>query len=576
MFDGQSCAAWEESFVRGCDNTGYYEPAIEYCCGEEIAPTASPTDNLCKATPCADGSFPSLSFADIELGLNLPYYNFKSEMNDHVTDLKCGDVQDFIERNNIKPWDTACEMIEFAGISKCGCPDLRENRCDLCEDDTSNFDPTKESPAFGQSCFDFASSVSQNSDSCQVIQATVGEYCGCSNPVARAALDCPFSGPGKKMPDPSRVFQKGYFRQKCAYTEYGFANAARSVDNSRSFGSFVFPAKTCSELRDRSEERVEYCCAEDTDTGLCPARPCAYGSMPSVDFVNVKLGITLYLFNDINLQVVSNLKCDGSSYQDFMKTFNIRKNTGECEQIRLAGIEKCGCLSSLPPKWKPCFSGETRVETESKGPILMKDLQVGDKVLAATGKYEQVYSFGYRHESVEAAFLQLLPSNLEISKEHMLLVQGKYVPASDVRLGDELEFASGDVIIVEAINTVFRTGVYAPFTSSGTIVVSNIKASNYIAFQDGDRLVVGGWKTPFTHQWIAHMSQSPHRIFSQIGLSGNEVYTADGMSKWVAGPYELSKWLIKQNGLILAALLVPAVGIGMLSIALERLLSIFV
>ena len=72
------------------------------------------------------------------------------------------------------------------------------------------------------------------------------------------------------------------------------------------------------------------------------------------------------------------------------------------------------------------------------------------------------------------------------------------------------------------------------------------------------------------------MSQSPHRIFSQIGLSGNEVYTADGMSKWVAGPYELSKWLIKQNGLILAALLVPAVGIGMLSIALERLLSIFV
>ena len=203
----------------------------------------------------------------------------------------------------------------------------------------------------------------------------------------------------------------------------------------------------------------------------------------------------------------------------------------------------------------------------------MKDLQLGDNVLAATGKYEKVYSFGHRHESVTAEFLQLLPSTLEISRDHMLLVRGKYVPASAVQVGDKLESASGDVIIVEAINTVVRTGVYAPFTSSGTIVVSNIKTSNYIAFQDSDRLIVGGWMTPITYQWIAHMSQSPHRILSQLGLSGAEEYTVDGMSTWIAGPHELSQRLIDQNGAIVTAMLVPAVGLGMLRMVTERIVS---
>jgi hypothetical protein len=155
----------------------------------------------------------------------------------------------------------------------------------------------------------------------------------------------------------------------------------------------------------------------------------------------------------------------------------------------------------------------------------------------------------------------------------MLLVRDKYVPASAVQVGDELESASGDVIIVDAINTVVRSGVYAPFTSSGTIVVSNVKASNYIAFQDSDRLIFGGWETPFTYQWIAHMSQSPHRIWSQLGLIAAEEYTVDGMSTWIAAPHELSQWLINQNGVVVIVLLVPAIGIGMLIMAVESLIS---
>jgi hypothetical protein len=223
-----------------------------------------------------------------------------------------------------------------------------------------------------------------------------------------------------------------------------------------------------------------------------------------------------------------------------------------------------------------CFSGETTVQVKNKGTTMMKDLKLGDDVLSATGSYEMVYSFGHRHEAEEVEFLHFIPSNLEISREHMVIVGGHFVPASSVQIGDQLESEDGDVITVEAINTVVRIGVYAPFTASGTIVVSNIKASNYIAFQDSDRLILGGWETPLTFQWIAHTSQSPQRVSHILGLSGTEEYTLDGMSTWVAGPHELAEWLLAKNCVIIALVLVPAIGIALVSSTVEWLLSWFV
>jgi Hint module len=224
-----------------------------------------------------------------------------------------------------------------------------------------------------------------------------------------------------------------------------------------------------------------------------------------------------------------------------------------------------------------CFSGEATVQVKDMGTMPMKKLKIGDRVLTASGNYDAVYSFGHRHESVEATFLQFVPSGLEISKDHMLLVGGKFIPASSVKIGDHLESASGDVIHVEAIRSVVRNGVYAPFTTSGTIVVSNVKASNYIAFQDSGRLIVSGWETPVSFQWIAHMSQSPHRIYSHyLGWSKTEEYTEDGRSTWISGLYELSLWLLNQNGAVMTVMLIPAAGLGMLSMAAESIISWFV
>ena len=234
--------------------------------------------------------------------------------------------------------------------------------------------------------------------------------------------------------------------------------------------------------------------------------------------------------------------------------------------------------STSPTPASPiCFSGENIVQVKDiRGKVLMKDLRLGDQVLVEAGKYEVVYSFGHRDETSEAPFLRLLPSNLEISMEHMVKIAGgRYVPASAAHVGDKLETATaGDYVTITGIETVVRKGVYAPFTMSGTIVVSDIQASNYVAFQHSDRLVIGGWASPLSYQWLAHLSQAPHRIWVLVfGIREEEMYTDSGMSTWIDGPHWLGEVFVVQHPLMMTLILIPVVSCLFVVSVIETVLT---
>ena len=220
-----------------------------------------------------------------------------------------------------------------------------------------------------------------------------------------------------------------------------------------------------------------------------------------------------------------------------------------------------------------CFSSETTVEVEGQGTTPMSELRIGDKVLVPSGKYDTVYSFGHRHETVDAMFLQFAPTRLEVSRDHMVKIGDRYIPASAVRVGDVLETATGVTVTIESIQTVMRQGVYAPFTMSGDIVVSNIKASNYIAFQDSDRLVVGTCTSPWTFQWLAHVSQGPHRVWVRLFGVSEETRSDEGLSIWVEFPHQCMLWYLKQNAVIMVLLLIPVLAILLVVASFEALLS---
>jgi hypothetical protein len=204
-----------------------------------------------------------------------------------------------------------------------------------------------------------------------------------------------------------------------------------------------------------------------------------------------------------------------------------------------------------------CFSGATLVTVKSKGTIPMHALELGDEVLtdSTTGTYAPVYSFGHREESNVAKFLQLLPSKIELSENHMVFVDsGKAIPASTVKVGDIL--SSGQE--VTGIKTVIRQGAFAPFTSSGTIVVNGVQASNYITLQENSgTIMIGPFSTGLSFHWLAHVSQIPHRTWCSIATACTEdAYNENGISKWVDLEHRFFKWLLHPNNAIVMALLI--------------------
>jgi hypothetical protein len=209
-----------------------------------------------------------------------------------------------------------------------------------------------------------------------------------------------------------------------------------------------------------------------------------------------------------------------------------------------------------------CFSGETTVVTKSKGVIAMKHLKIGDLVMVAGSKFEQVYSFGH-HDSLGVSEFLIINEKLELSPDHMIGVHGKgFVPASTIKLGDMLVSGAGTIAEVTSIQKKKRKGMFAPFTPSGELMVGNILVSSYVTLQPhSSHLKLGGastMPTGLSFQWLAHTFQFPHRVVCHyLGSCPRETYSSSGISIWVDTPLRLSLWWLDQNAAIMVLCLVP-------------------
>ena len=220
----------------------------------------------------------------------------------------------------------------------------------------------------------------------------------------------------------------------------------------------------------------------------------------------------------------------------------------------------------FPPGF--CFSANPVVQVEQKGQTLMKDLHVGDNVHVGNGKFEPVYTFAHRDVETEAVFLRFMPSQLELSKDHMVFVEGKGpVPASMVMIGDR--FSNGE--LVQAITQVTRVGVFSPFTPSGKIIVNGIEASNYVAFQGTENMMIGPIKTPFSYQWLAHSYQAPHRFWC-YWLGKEDRASMNGFSVWIEPALKFANWFVGQTAFVMGMLLIPYVVLMVALNAFESLL----
>jgi hypothetical protein len=214
-----------------------------------------------------------------------------------------------------------------------------------------------------------------------------------------------------------------------------------------------------------------------------------------------------------------------------------------------------------------CFAASASVEVLGKGTTVMKDLEIGDKVLVGNGKHEVVYAFGHRDPSKEADFLALYITHegttghpLEVSPRHLVYIKGKDHPimADSLQVGDILQ-GSHDSIIdggsIKKIKKITRCGVYAPLTPSGNIVVDGFMVSTYVALQQKGSSefpkFANGLVLPISQHHGIHIGTSPFRILC-MGVSTMfcSRHTEEGILSWVDYGMRLADHVEKQRTLV--------------------------
>jgi desert hedgehog protein len=237
---------------------------------------------------------------------------------------------------------------------------------------------------------------------------------------------------------------------------------------------------------------------------------------------------------------------------------------GECTDIDAPLVSRaspCRKVVFLPGEF--CFSGENTVDLEDGSSLKMKDLSLGDRVKTGDGTFESVYTFAHYHHDIEAEFVQIFAKSmsnnpLELSADHMVFLHGKDAPApaGSLVVGDTLLLGDGQSAEIVKLKQVTRHGAYAPFTASGSIVVNNVVASNYISFESGPYMTIGGMQYVSYH-WMSHLTQAPRRLYcSMVSNCEKESYTEQGVAVWAVAPLHAGQWWMGLNNSIVKGILI--------------------
>lgn len=126
-----------------------------------------------------------------------------------------------------------------------------------------------------------------------------------------------------------------------------------------------------------------------------------------------------------------------------------------------------------------CFPGSARVRLTDGSEKQMSGLEVGDRVLTESGKYEAIETFFHRDTTVRGDFVKV-NGRLALSTGHFAATDNGFVRADQLIEGVHRIFdAEGRLGPVTSTKRVVGTGIYAPVTESGTIVVDNVLCSCY-------------------------------------------------------------------------------------------------
>lgn len=221
----------------------------------------------------------------------------------------------------------------------------------------------------------------------------------------------------------------------------------------------------------------------------------------------------------------------------------------------------CNCMVDGEES-SSCFPGHALAVSESRGSVPVASLRVGEMVLVERpgGAFAFEPVLGFLHAITgRAGHLAVGHEKgvLRVSAGHIVFVRAAAgradKAAAELEADDELITATGpgesstaSRVLWVRRETAF-SGMYAPFTASGTIVVDGVVASNYATPSLRLRLP----------HWLAHACLAPVRVAHALGLPRLFFAVDQAQAEW-KHPY-LS---LLHDQLRLDRLLLPAVGLS--------------
>ncbi|VDI48924.1 sonic hedgehog protein-like [Mytilus edulis] len=186
-----------------------------------------------------------------------------------------------------------------------------------------------------------------------------------------------------------------------------------------------------------------------------------------------------------------------------------------------------------------CFSGESSIQSETRGYVQMKDLHTGEKVLSKTVDgvpvFSEVIMFLDKNSQKQATFIHIETEDhfsLEITDKHLIYVS-KTNYSDDFSSAYAEEVQVGQFVLVSnstnnfipskvvALTKKTSSGVYAPLTIEGNIVVDGVLTSCY-GVMNNEVIAHAAFAPVRAVHWILQYISYPYAI--DIGSEGVHWY----------------------------------------------------
>lgn len=150
-----------------------------------------------------------------------------------------------------------------------------------------------------------------------------------------------------------------------------------------------------------------------------------------------------------------------------------------------------------------CFPGSSNVHLSDGSVLPMHQLSAGMEVMHDESESSRIFLFTHRLSEIKSWFYRIETASghaVTLTGRHYMHANGVLASADSVKIGDEVRTISGKSAVT-AVSKVLATGLYAPHSMNGDLIVDGIVVSCY---------------TRAIHPRVAHALLMPVRWFVKI------------------------------------------------------------